>query len=161
MSEGEGGLVEAADGAVVAQWEGDTEEGLEGEGGRVVAKDGASVAQREGDAVEGLEGEGGRKVAEDGAAAIEVQDDVVVVVGCGAWQHPLFLRGREAATCIFRHVSSGCMGCSNSVASAWGDDCLHGWPSSPLTLQSASGAKSTELGETIFFTGTIDSLLSS
>ena len=93
--------MEAADGAVVAQWEGDAEGGLEGEGGRVVAEDGASVAQREGDAVEGLEGEGGRKVAEDGAAAIEMQDDVVVV-GCGAWQHPLFLRGREAATCIFR-----------------------------------------------------------
>ena len=37
-------------------------------------------------------------MAEDGAAAIEVQDDVVVVmVGCGARQHPLFLRGREAA----------------------------------------------------------------
>ena len=34
------------------------------------------------------------------------------------------------------HVSSGCMGCSNSVTSAWDDDCLHGWPSSPLTLQS-------------------------
>ena len=84
----------AEDGAVVAQQVGGAEEGLEGEGGRVVAEDGASVAQREGDAVEGLEGEGGRKVAEDGAATIEVQDDVVVVVGCGAWQHPLFLRGK-------------------------------------------------------------------
>ena len=52
MSEGEGGLVEAADGAVVAQWEGNAEEGLEGEGGRVVAEDGASVGQREGDAVD-------------------------------------------------------------------------------------------------------------
>ena len=82
----------AEDGAVVAQQEGAAKEGLEGEGGRKVAEDGASVAQQEGDAVEGLEGEGGRKVAEDGAAAIEVQDDVVVV-GCGAWQHPLFLQG--------------------------------------------------------------------
>ena len=31
--EGEGGLVEAADDAVVAQWEGGAEDGLEGEGG--------------------------------------------------------------------------------------------------------------------------------
>ena len=121
MSEGEGDLVKAADSAVVAKWEGDAEEWLEGKGGKVVAEDGASVAQREGDAVEGLEGEGGRKVAEDGAATMEVQDDVVV--GCGAWQHPLFLRGREAAACIFRLH----MGCSNSVASAWDDDCLHAW----------------------------------
>ena len=35
----------AEDGAVVAQWEGGAEEGLEGDGGRVVAEDGASVAQ--------------------------------------------------------------------------------------------------------------------
>ena len=76
----------AKDGAVVAQWEGGAEEGLEGEGGRVMAEDGASVAQQEGDTVEGLEGEGGKVVAKDSAAAIEVQDDVVVV-GCGAWQH--------------------------------------------------------------------------
>ena len=43
MSVGECDLVEAADGAVVAQQEGVAEEGLEGEGSTVVSEDGASV----------------------------------------------------------------------------------------------------------------------